>query len=164
MKIKTGNYVKLNSDVLCIVDAFENLIDIQTGLCVAKLANYDDSLKNMKIHQCKVLEDNYDFDIDVVYEDFKLQKILFERRNDNYKSRLIKAAIEAGFFWYCKDQDGDTFLTQEEPIKICNTVDDNNFVWEIEDNFLKTFFLTDLFPKIEKGEKINLREELKKCY
>lgn len=70
VELKNGMYVKLRNESICIVlyDQYL-LVDVKTGKYVL-LRSYDDNLKNINNH--------YDLDIILVYDDYKMDVVLWE--------------------------------------------------------------------------------------
>lgn len=165
MKINPGNCVKLKNGIIALVDENDKLIDIKTGRIVSDLKKFDKNFANIPLN--KVGESR--FDIEIVYENIKLDNIIYTV-NHSYNKGLIEAAYEFGARYLVNDNN-NLFFTNIQPYKTQNICDETDrFIhWNTEEILenSKTFLFEvnwckSFLPFVKENDFIVLEELLEK--
>ena len=87
--LKMGNVVLLQNGVLCLVCQEGRLTRLDDGSWECNLDDYMSDLTTLD-------DDEHDYDIVTVYEDYHLDRVLYERKDDSKvaKLRMIRCMLD----------------------------------------------------------------------
>lgn len=160
--IEPGNCVKLRNGIIALVDENNKLIDVKTGRITSNLKKFDENFANIPLN--KVGENG--FDIEIVYENIKLDKIIYTVKT--YNKDLIKYFINKDFCYFYRDKKDNYFVSKEEPVILEHRFDfdgKEHIYDEIVspiDNTFNITILADLIPNIEQNNYENFKNFIEK--